>query len=510
MANKQLKIKRARQNIKLLEEADHVAISKVDEPKYKKILTEQERQLHHYLAQYLDPDYLPAGIAKEYEFPKYFYYTVNSKQHGIVQRRTRTDSAMFKRFMKNKAKKAMAKEQGIFRITEQPINIKIDMPGTKNKIKSEFSGILGDINLGDYEVKKNYTSPSMQELLELLEEEKKVESDLVRRKQEEKKINMANEFTILGLTPKATISDAKKAYKKLALMYHPDKAKGNAEKFVIIDTAYKNLLKILENRQSIDENKKPVSIHEDIINKKAEVKALKKDLTKTRDERMKRIILSEIDRLNQLIKDLTDMVNSANMAPAPEPTQTFTKKLKNKFRLQVIKNALDKEIINRAEHFDPTLDIKKKYTKQYKIARQNADFKNAMNRVYDAKQDIEHNIPQNIKKLENKRREINARLKITNDGQEIKILNADKRDIAKSIKFEKSLMERAIKELPVFEEYLTSQKKQFYNRGPPTVEIPRNAHKMTIRDLLNIGLTKSQIASIKGEGLKKVRMLKNL
>lgn len=124
---------KARRNIKLLEEADHDAINKVGEPRFKKILTEQEKQLHHYLAQYLDPNYLPKGITKEYEFPKYFYYTVNSKKNGIVQKRTRTDSAMFKRFMKNKSKKEQAKAQGIFKITDEPIKININVPSTKKK-----------------------------------------------------------------------------------------------------------------------------------------------------------------------------------------------------------------------------------------------------------------------------------------------------------------------------------------------------------------------------------------
>ena len=124
---------KARRNIKLLEEADHDAINKVGEPRFKKILTEQEKQLHHYLAQYIDPNYLPKGITKEYEFPKYFYYTVNSKKHGVVQKRTRTDSAMFKRFMKNKSKKEQAKAQGIFKITDEPIKININVPSTKKK-----------------------------------------------------------------------------------------------------------------------------------------------------------------------------------------------------------------------------------------------------------------------------------------------------------------------------------------------------------------------------------------
>jgi len=124
---------KARQNIKLLEAADKLAISKIDDAQYKKVLNEQERQLHHYLMQYTNPDYLPKSIEKEYEFPKYFYYTVNGK-HGTVHKRTRTDSAMFARFMKSPAKKKQAEDQGLFKkATITPITNIITVTGTKPK-----------------------------------------------------------------------------------------------------------------------------------------------------------------------------------------------------------------------------------------------------------------------------------------------------------------------------------------------------------------------------------------
>jgi hypothetical protein len=128
---------KARQNIKLLEDADKLAISKIDDAQYKKVLNEQERQLHHYLMQYTNPDYLPKSIEKEYEFPKYFYYTVNGK-NGTVHKRTRTDSAMFARFMKSPAKKKQAEDQGLFKkATISTITNIVTVPGTKpKKVKS--------------------------------------------------------------------------------------------------------------------------------------------------------------------------------------------------------------------------------------------------------------------------------------------------------------------------------------------------------------------------------------
>lgn len=38
-----------------------------------------------------------------------------------------------------------------------------------------------------------------------------------------------NLYTILGLSPRATQSDIKKAYYKLSMQYHPDKNKGSED-----------------------------------------------------------------------------------------------------------------------------------------------------------------------------------------------------------------------------------------------------------------------------------------
>jgi len=380
MANKQLKIKRARQNIKLLEEADHDAINKVNEPRFKKILTAQERQLHHYLAQYLDPNYLPAGITKEYEFPKYFYYTVNSKKNGVVQRRTRTDSAMFKRFMKNKTRREEANAQGIFKITDKPIKIKIDMapayPKKKKATSEDYKSLLGNVNFGDFEDKKpdkkKYTAESIYELIEprdddqwlldLLEDIAKYEEPKKRKKEikaikqtinyegnkpsksklmdkqidevflkkiieeileeakPKKKINAlddildtTNRYTILGVAPNATIADIKKAYKKLALKYHPDKTGGDKEltrRFIIIDDAYKSLLAELTARESrhitLADFPKPkkITIDEEIAQREAEIVILETKLSNAPNMVAKHRIMSEIKRLKDTIKML--------------------------------------------------------------------------------------------------------------------------------------------------------------------------------------------------------------
>ncbi|CAG8823390.1 8502_t:CDS:2, partial [Gigaspora rosea] len=64
---------------------------------------------------------------------------------------------------------------------------------------------------------------------------------------EEKKPNIAIYYRLLNITKSCTKKDIEKAYKKLALKYHPDKNLTNPkiahEKFCKINEAYKYLLK---------------------------------------------------------------------------------------------------------------------------------------------------------------------------------------------------------------------------------------------------------------------------
>lgn len=59
-----------------------------------------------------------------------------------------------------------------------------------------------------------------------------------------------NSYEILGLSPTANKAEIKRAYKRLALLYHPDRQDGNVEKFMKVQIAYETLLN--EEKQSFD------------------------------------------------------------------------------------------------------------------------------------------------------------------------------------------------------------------------------------------------------------------
>src|SRR3989339_2189326 len=62
---------------------------------------------------------------------------------------------------------------------------------------------------------------------------------------------MKNYYKILGVEKEASEEDIKKAYRKLAHEYHPDKAGGNANKFKEISEAYE-ILSDREKRTKYD------------------------------------------------------------------------------------------------------------------------------------------------------------------------------------------------------------------------------------------------------------------
>jgi hypothetical protein len=363
MSNKLYKIKKARTNIKLLEDADHLAISKIDDPKYKKILSEQERQLNHYLAQYKNPDYLPDRIATEYEFPRYFYYTVNSKKNGITPKRTRTDSLMFKKFMKNKTKRDMAYAQGVFKILDAPIKMNIDMaPAYPKKPKTDFKSILGNVSFDsisdnrpppprrkklDYQdpqyeytgkpiqyIKEDIGSNLEYELDKKIEEvNKKLEKQLLRLKTKKKPYK---EFGSIQKYDVPKYNDEKTIDQKLEEVNKKLKSKLFNLKYKLSDKRYKEVQqKMKEYKDSIalldklESENKPVKIfdrnrviNELISNLKPYVPPNVKldrnieDIISRRqkiDDAIQKLSLETNDKkINSLIKDISNMTFTYN------------------------------------------------------------------------------------------------------------------------------------------------------------------------------------------------------
>jgi len=55
---------------------------------------------------------------------------------------------------------------------------------------------------------------------------------------------MASDYEILGVDEDASIDDIKKAYRALAIKYHPDKNPEDKDFFQIVSAVYKRLLNL--------------------------------------------------------------------------------------------------------------------------------------------------------------------------------------------------------------------------------------------------------------------------
>ncbi|CAA7052402.1 unnamed protein product [Microthlaspi erraticum] len=62
-----------------------------------------------------------------------------------------------------------------------------------------------------------------------------------------------SQYTILGLTPFASQAEVKRAFKRLALKYHPDVHKGQEKDFKEIKSAYECLMQKFEKQEEEQE-----------------------------------------------------------------------------------------------------------------------------------------------------------------------------------------------------------------------------------------------------------------
>ena len=75
-----------------------------------------------------------------------------------------------------------------------------------------------------------------------------------------------NPYQILNVPKDASLDEIKKAYKKLALKYHPDLSTGDQDKFLLITQAYNEILELRkkENKRFTDIISKPKKTRHDI------------------------------------------------------------------------------------------------------------------------------------------------------------------------------------------------------------------------------------------------------
>lgn len=74
-----------------------------------------------------------------------------------------------------------------------------------------------------------------------------------------------NNYRILGISRHATLDEIKKAYKTLALKYHPDKQNGNDEMFKTISKAYQEILEERKQNEVIVRASNPFDAFQDMF-----------------------------------------------------------------------------------------------------------------------------------------------------------------------------------------------------------------------------------------------------
>ncbi len=67
-----------------------------------------------------------------------------------------------------------------------------------------------------------------------------------------KPMNIKEKLKILGIEGKATLEDVKKAYKKLAIEFHPDKNNGKDDKMKMINSVYAEVVNFFENKKNYE------------------------------------------------------------------------------------------------------------------------------------------------------------------------------------------------------------------------------------------------------------------
>lgn len=106
-------------------------------------------------------------------------------------------------------------------------------------------------------------------------------------------------YSILGLESNATHEEVKKAFRKLAQTYHPDKPTGNTEKYKKIHTAYESIIKTEYESPLTKAYHDSVNEHMDFLKSFKTAKNETKTPDKTKSES---VIKASFDDLPKLLK----------------------------------------------------------------------------------------------------------------------------------------------------------------------------------------------------------------
>ena len=113
----------------------------------------------------------------------------------------------------------------------------------KTEIQDAFDAIAGFRDLVNETFEKLTGKPIATWLKEFQQQPRELPQGERAAPQQESTMSLANAYAVLGLPQTATLEEVKRNYKRLAVVFHPDKKGGYKEAMVLLNNAYERIRK---------------------------------------------------------------------------------------------------------------------------------------------------------------------------------------------------------------------------------------------------------------------------